>query len=87
MASISSTSTAINSQIQSIKEHPQITAALATAATDVSERFALWARNIGAFNPPWSQLSLESRLRDAPEIRDWVCELLNDLADALTDGK
>jgi len=87
MASISSRAAAINGQIENVRQHPRTATAIEEAVTDVSERFALWARNIGAFHPQKSQLSLESRLRDAPEIRDWVCELLDDLADALTDRK
>jgi hypothetical protein len=55
------------------------------ALADVSERFNLWAQNIGALRQPASKLSLDSRLQGAPEIRDWVCELLEDLMNALND--
>lgn len=85
MASISSKAAAINGQIEDARQHLRTTTVTEAAITDISERFALWARNIGAFHAQQSPLSLESRLRDAPEIRDWVCELLDDLADALTD--
>ncbi len=57
------------------------------ALADISERFALWARNIGALHLPKSKLSLDSRLQDAPEIQEWVCELLDDLMEALDDCK
>jgi hypothetical protein len=85
MASISSKAAAINGQIEAIRQRPQTAAVVEEGIIDVSERFALWAKNIGAFHPAPSPLSLESRLRDAPEIRDWVCELLDDLAGALAD--
>ena len=85
MASISSRVTDINGQIKEIRKGPRTVTVTDEAVTDVAERFALWARNIGAFHPQGSQLSLEFRLRDAPEIREWVCELLEDLADTFTD--
>ncbi|KAH6849664.1 hypothetical protein B0I37DRAFT_306700, partial [Chaetomium sp. MPI-CAGE-AT-0009] len=52
---------------------------------DVSDRFALWARNTGALHPPGSKLSLDSRIRAAAELQEWVCELLDDLIEALDD--
>uniref|UniRef100_L7IY26 C2H2-type domain-containing protein n=1 Tax=Pyricularia oryzae (strain P131) TaxID=1143193 RepID=L7IY26_PYRO1 len=61
-----------------------------TKAIDVNdalERFTLWAGNTGALLSPTSRLSLDSRLAAAPETLDQVCEVLNDLADAIADSK
>lgn len=61
-----------------------------TKAIDVNdalERFTLWAGNTGALLSPTSRLSLDSRLAAAPETLDRVCEVLNDLADAIADCK
>ncbi|KAI6254965.1 hypothetical protein MCOR19_008531 [Pyricularia oryzae] len=61
-----------------------------TKAIDVNdalERSKLWAGNTGALLSPTSRLSLDSRLAAAPETLDRVCEVLNDLADAIADCK
>lgn len=58
------------------------------AAIDVSdalERFTLWAGNLGAILPQTSRLSLDRRLADAPETSERICEVLDDLAEAITD--
>ena len=57
----------------------------AAAALDASERFTLWAGNMGAMRPPASKLSLDQRLAPAPEVQELVCQLLDDLAEALDD--
>ncbi len=96
MASISVKATAVHDGIKDLRrcaERPKASRppppSTVTGETlaDISERFALWARNIGALHPPRSQLSLDSRLRDIPEIQEWVCELLDDLKEALDDRK
>ena len=57
----------------------------AAAALDVSERFTLWAGNMGAMRSQASKLSLDQRLAPTPEIGELVCQLLDDLAEALDD--
>jgi hypothetical protein len=63
---------------------PQMGVALEEVG-DVSDRFLLWAGNIGARNAPESKFSLESRLAAAGELLDQVLDLLGDLDDALED--
>lgn len=48
---------------------------------DELERFSLWIGNIGATHRPQSPLSLESRLREAPDVFEFVSRLLEDLAE------
>ncbi|KAK0609445.1 hypothetical protein B0T14DRAFT_531959 [Immersiella caudata] len=42
------------------------------AVEDCRGRFSVWAANLGAFQPPISSKSLDSRLRDAPRMRSSV---------------
>jgi hypothetical protein len=53
--------------------------------TDALERFQLWSGNIGASVDAAKRVSLDVRLKDAPEVRDQVRELLTDLSEALND--
>ncbi|KAI8635553.1 hypothetical protein F5Y19DRAFT_14534 [Xylariaceae sp. FL1651] len=55
------------------------------AATDVFDRFKLWAGNIGARQPVTSPASLEARLMNANRILEQVENLLDDLILALDD--
>lgn len=43
------------------------------------ERLSLWAGNIGALHRPDSPLSIETRLREAPDVLAHIQELLEDL--------
>jgi hypothetical protein len=54
---------------------------------DIFERFQLWVGSVGASIDARSKLSLEWRLRDAPEIRERIVELQSDLVEALDDCK
>ena len=93
MASISAKAAAVYSTVENLKQFLPVsgTASAPTVTieslVDVSERFGLWARNIGALHPPESKLSLDSRRQNAPEIQEWVSELLDDLTEALNDRK
>lgn len=53
---------------------------------DAFERLLLWAGNIGAAAAPDKKISLDFRLRDAPDIKEQICELLRDLIEALDDS-
>jgi hypothetical protein len=55
------------------------------AATDASDKFKLWAGNIGARQLPTSPASLESRLVTAKRILEQVEDLLDELLLALKD--
>jgi hypothetical protein len=57
----------------------------AEAVTDALERFTLWAGNLGAMKVPAAKLSLDSRLASAPEIKDQICQQLQELAEALEE--
>lgn len=46
---------------------------------DELERFSLWVGNIGAAHLQESSLSLESRLREASDVLEFVAQLLEDL--------
>lgn len=52
---------------------------------DSLERFQLWAGNIGAAVDPRKKNSLEARLKDAPEVKEQIYDLLCDLHEALDD--
>ncbi|KAI1657010.1 hypothetical protein F4813DRAFT_88267 [Daldinia decipiens] len=49
------------------------------AIEDALDRFLLWSGNLGALHLPENKLSLDYRVRAAPEIRDQICEFLDDL--------
>ena len=51
---------------------------------DQSQRFQLWARNLGLYNKGHS--SLDYRFRDAPRIHEFARQLLSDLGDLLRLG-
>ncbi|KAF5696850.1 ankyrin repeat [Fusarium mundagurra] len=52
---------------------------------DVLEKFALWAGNLGALQPPTTKLSLDYRVSDTPEVRDEILRQLEDVIDATDD--
>jgi hypothetical protein len=66
-----------------LKAYPPETRA--SEVIDILERFTLWAGNLGALLSPQSKLSLDARLSDAPEIREWISEQLKDLQEAIDD--
>lgn len=53
--------------------------------TNASERFELWAGSVGAAVDAHKKISLEWRLRDAPDIVEAIYELQCDLIEALDD--
>lgn len=60
---------------------------LARDVADALDRFSLWAGNLGALLPLTSRLSLDQRLADAPETSERICEVLDDLGEAVSDCK
>lgn len=52
---------------------------------DLLERFVLWAGSLGALQAPAKKLSLDYRLEDAPDVRDQICEYLENLQEATED--
>ncbi|KAK0631099.1 hypothetical protein B0T17DRAFT_240310 [Bombardia bombarda] len=56
-----------------------------TLVADAFERFALWAGNLGALRRPTSRLSLDYRLSEAPDLREYICEELQDMLEAIQD--
>lgn len=57
---------------------------------DVAEeagRFRVWAANMGALQMPSSATSLDSRLHDAPQVREQVQRILNRLLQTIRRGK
>ncbi|OTA88374.1 hypothetical protein M434DRAFT_80404, partial [Hypoxylon sp. CO27-5] len=52
---------------------------------DILDRYSLWTGNLGALHEPTNRLSLDCRLSAAPEIRDQICEFLDDLQEAIDD--
>lgn len=54
---------------------------------DARTRFQIWLGNLGARQTFSSQSSLDYRLRDAPKIGSQISELLDDLSEALEDGR
>jgi hypothetical protein len=57
-----------------------------SAVEDESRRFKVWANNIGAFQGPQKQSSLDYRLREAPQVRQQVVRLLDRLSFSATQG-
>lgn len=57
------------------------------ACLDELGRFCLWANNIGAFLGVKFRNSLDFRLREASKICSRVVEFLEDLVEALDDGR
>lgn len=53
---------------------------------DCFERFQLWAGNAGASKPWRDPLSLDSRVKHAPEVGNRIAEILRDLIDLLDNG-
>ncbi|KLU83002.1 hypothetical protein MAPG_02069 [Magnaporthiopsis poae ATCC 64411] len=64
---------------------PSQSMTLARDVTDALDRFGLWAGNLGALLPLTSRLSLDRRLADAPETSERICEVLDDLGEAVSD--
>ncbi|OPB46730.1 ankyrin repeat protein [Trichoderma guizhouense] len=54
-------------------------------AIDALDRFYLWAGNLGALREPNSQLSLENRLAEAPEIRIHIHRQLDNILESIDD--
>ncbi|KAK3399599.1 hypothetical protein B0T20DRAFT_505570 [Sordaria brevicollis] len=52
---------------------------------DTLERFMLWVGNLGALQKPESRLSLDSRLAGSTDVREFICNDLKDMFQALTD--
>lgn len=57
------------------------------ALEDAFDRFQLWVGSVGASIASQRKISLEWRLRDAPEIKERIVELQSDLVEALDDCK
>jgi len=60
------------------------------ASTDIQDqqgRFHVWAGNIGALQSPGSLASLDSRLKDAPQIRAQILKILARLIQSIKKGK
>jgi hypothetical protein len=57
------------------------------ALEDAFDRFQLWVGSVGASVDAQRKISLEWRLRDAPEIKERIVELQSDLVEALDDCK
>ncbi|KAF7558494.1 hypothetical protein G7046_g5665 [Stylonectria norvegica] len=60
--------------------------AVSSSVTDALERFTLWAGNLGALRLS-TKLSLDYRLQDAAaeELRDEICQQLDDILEATDD--
>jgi hypothetical protein len=57
----------------------------AVGVEETKDRFVIWASNIGLFNPAHS--SLDYRLRDNEQIRDFVNSLLEALGNTVQKGE
>ncbi|TKA60163.1 hypothetical protein B0A55_11454 [Friedmanniomyces simplex] len=60
---------------------PVIARDVADAVKDNLARFRIWAGNIGAYHSPHDKRSADYRLRDGPEVRAQLIELLDELID------
>ena len=64
---------------------PLLTSSLARLE-DESQRYSLWSRNLGLGHAK-SHLSLDYRLQNAPNLKKTVSAFLEDLCEALLEGK
>jgi hypothetical protein len=79
---------AIRQALQSLEDATSRQPAGPISAADItnaSERFSLWAGNLGALREPTSKLSLERRLLDAPDIRKQICQQLDYMTEGVSD--
>lgn len=60
---------------------------LSSQLGEESDRFRIWAGNIGAFQQLPNKASLDWRLRDGPKISTQIMELLGDIREALRDSE
>ncbi|KAI1292939.1 hypothetical protein F5Y03DRAFT_15812 [Xylaria venustula] len=74
-----------NELITHVRSESETLSITVEAATDASDKFKLWAGNIGARHPPTSAASLEARLVSARRVLEQVEDLLDDLLLALDD--
>jgi hypothetical protein len=72
-------------QLAIVLNSTQELSALRAGVQDASEKFRLWAGNIGAYHATTKKTSMEYRLRAAPQLRQEVCTLLCELNEALED--
>ena len=54
---------------------------------DASARFKAWGKGIAAFHDGYVKTSLDSRLREAPEIRGRALQILQYLQEYLHEGE
>lgn len=52
---------------------------------DLLDKFTLWAGSLGALQAPSKRISLDHRLREAPDIGDQLCQYLSNLQEAIQD--
>ncbi|KKP02493.1 hypothetical protein THAR02_05402 [Trichoderma harzianum] len=74
------------SLIENLEENEILNDIYSRDALDALERFALWAGSLGALREPNSQLSIEYRLAEAPDIRIEIHRQLDYLLEAIDDG-
>ena len=76
-------------KLSSLVDDSQQSAFLITHAEvhDQWDRFNIWVGNLGASHSLSLRSSLDYRLRDAPQIKNQIVELLQDLHEALEDGQ
>lgn len=74
------------SLIKHLEENEVLNDIYSRDAIDALDRFCLWAGSLGALREPNSQLSLESRIVDAPEIRIEIHRQLDHLLESIDDG-
>ncbi|CCC13791.1 unnamed protein product [Sordaria macrospora k-hell] len=64
---------------------PVSTTVTAPSVQDAFERFMLWAGNLGALRKPTSKLSLDTRLANSQEVRDYIDREIKNMCEALED--
>lgn len=89
IAAVSSQVTSAFSQLISKLVDPSCNTTELNSSTiqDEQGRFHVWAGNIGALQSPGSVASLDSRLSDAPQIKEQVCKIMVRLNQSIEKGK
>jgi hypothetical protein len=76
----------LNSLLLHLKDRPEASQHV-KPVEDLLARFKLWAGNLGALHQPSSNMSLDHRLGQPSRIRSQVFQHLDQLQEAVDDGK
>lgn len=71
------------SSIDNVARNDGVPPLASASIVDASERFTLWAGNLGAMRHPSARISLDYRLSDGPEVQGLIHRQLDEMKDAI----